>query len=305
MPRDIFDSIVVGGGPAGLSAAIYLGRFLRKTVVIDGGSGRSTGRQVNENYFGFPRGVRASRLRELGTAQAERFGVRFVAGTIASAALKNDLFVVEGDCGKWRGRTLIVASGVTDVWPTFPRVERHIGKSLFWCITCDGFRTRGRRLVLVGADDEAAITARQFLAFTRDILFIEEKVGDDNAISSRQAAAMRKQGIQIVEGRIERVIGRAGNLTAVEVEGQRYDADLIFSLLGSVPNSQLAAQLGALLDSSGFINITNEQRTNVPGLYAAGDVTGPYAHQVSSAVHEGAMAGQAANFDLYAANQKA
>ena len=304
MSRETFDSIVVGGGPAGLSAAIYLGRFLRKTVVIDNSSGRSSGRQVNENYFGFPRGVRASHLRQLGYAQAGRFGVRFVEGTVAAAAVKNDLFVLDGDCGRWRARTLVVASGVTDVWPTFPNVERHIGKSLFWCITCDGFRTRDRKLVLVGADDEAAVTARQFLAYTKDILFIEERVGEESAIGSKQMAAMRKQGIRVVGGRIEKVRGGAGKLTAVEVDSERYEADLIFSLLGSIPNSQLAAQLGALLDERGYVNITDEQRTNVPRLYAAGDVTGPYAHQVSSAVHEGAMAGQAANFDLYAENQK-
>lgn len=304
MPREVFDSIVVGGGPAGLSAAIYLGRFLRKTVVIDNGAGRSSGPQLNENYFGFPRGVKASRLRELGRSQAERFGVHFATGTVASAAMQGDLFVLNGDCGRWRGRTLILASGVTDVWPTFPGVQRHIGRSLFWCITCDGFRTRGKKLVLVGADKEAAVTARQFLVYTDDILFVEETVEGDNALASRQLASMRKQGIEVVQGRVERTVGGAGRLRAVEVNGERYPADIIFSLLGSVPNSQLAAQLGALLDQRGYVNITSEQRTNVPRLFAAGDVTGRHAHQVSSAVHEGAMAGQAANFDLYAEFQK-
>jgi thioredoxin reductase (NADPH) len=304
VPREIFDSIVVGSGPAGLSAAVYLGRFLRKTVVIDNNEGRSSGSQLNENYLGFPRGVRAERLRDLGQRQARRFGVRFVSGTISSAAVDKDQFVVSGDCGKWRGRTLILASGVTDVWPTFPRVERHIGRSLFWCITCDGFRTWGKKLVLIGADDEAAVTALQFLAFTRDILFVEETVEGENAISAKQSREMKRQGIKVVQGRIERAVGGAARLSAITVNGERYPAEIIFSLLGSVPNSQLAAQLGALLDERGFVNITSEQRTNVPRFYAAGDITGPYAHQVSSAVHEGAMAGQAANFDLYAEFQK-
>jgi thioredoxin reductase (NADPH) len=304
VPREIFDSIVVGGGPAGLSAAIYLGRFLRKTVVIDSGEGRSSGSQINENYLGFPRGVRAARLRELGQQQARRFDVRIVRGTIGSAAFSGGEFVLSGDCGQWRGRTLIIASGVTDVWPTFPGVERHVGRSLFWCITCDGFRTRGKKLVLIGADEEAAVTARQFRAYTSDILFVEERLDGDSSIGPKQMRAMKQQGIEVVQGRVDRVFGRAGRLREVEVNGERFPAEILFSLLGSVPNSQLAAQLGALLDEGKYINITSEQRTNVPRLYAAGDVTGPNAHQVSSAVHEGAMAGQAANFDLYAEVQQ-
>ena len=90
----------------------------------------------------------------------------------------------------------------------------------------------------------------------------------------------------------------------VIVNGERYEADLLFSLLGAVPNSALAAQLGVLLDEKKYVCIDDEQRTNVPRVYAAGDVTGPYAHQVSSAVHEGAMAGQTANYELYAEFQK-
>ncbi|MGI8729809.1 MAG: NAD(P)/FAD-dependent oxidoreductase [Solirubrobacteraceae bacterium] len=300
MTKKLFDSIIVGGGPAGLSAAVYLGRFLRETVVIDGGAGRSSGPQINENYLGFPRGIKASKLRQLGRQQAERFNVKFVSGTASVATREKDGFTLSGDCGEWRARTIILASGVTDVWPSFPGVERYIGKSLFWCITCDGFRTRGKRLLLIGADDEAAITACQFLTFTDKLLFVAAATGDSNAISKKQLKSLADQSIAVVDGAIERVKGVGGQVNEVVIAGKSHKVDLIFSLFGEVPNSQLAAQLGVLLDEKGYVKITDEQRTNVAGVYAAGDLSGPYAHQVSSAVHEGATAAQAINYDLYA-----
>ena len=297
--RELCDAVIVGAGPAGLSAAVYLGRFLRRTVVLDGGEGRSAGRQLNENYLGFPRGVRASRLRELGRRQAERFGVVFVEGNVTTGACEDDHFVLEGDCGAWRGRTAILATGVTDVWPAFPNVERYIGRSLFWCITCDGFRTRGKRTVLVGATDEAVTTACQFLVYNDKLTFISVKTSDESAISREKLDSLHENGIEVVEGAIERVTGPRGMVKQVIVDGEPYEAEILFSLLGSTPSSGLAAQLGVLLDETGYVRIDKEQRTNVRRVYAAGDVTGPYAHQVSSAVHEGAMAAQAANYDLY------
>jgi thioredoxin reductase (NADPH) len=100
------------------------------------------------------------------------------------------------------------------------------------------------------------------------------------------------------------VEGARGMVRRAWVNGERHDVDLIFSLLGQVPNSRLAASLGALLDERGYVRIDAEQRTNVPCVYAAGDVTGPYAHQVAAAVHEGATAATTANWDLYPAHQK-
>lgn len=296
--------MIVGGGPAGLSAAVYLGRFLRETVVIDAGGGRSSGPQINENYLGFPRGIRADKLRQLGRKQAERFNVKFVAGAVSDATREDDCFTFKGDFGRLRGRTIILANGVTDVWPSFPGVDRYVGKSLFWCITCDGFRTRGKRVLLIGADDEAATTACQFLNFTDKLLFVATATGESISISEKQLKSLAEQSIAVVDGTIEEVRGKLGMVSKVVVAGESHKVDLIFSLLGQVPNSQLAAQLGVLLDEGGYVKITDEQRTNVPGVYAAGDLSGPYAHQVSSAVHEGAMAGQAVNYDLYAGFQQ-
>lgn len=304
MAERIFDSIILGGGPAGLSAAVYLGRFLRRVVVIDSDSGRSTGPQLNENYLGFPKGIKASRLRELGRRQAERFGAEFVQGSIHTGVREKDSFLLTGDCGEWRGRSVIIATGVTDIWPGFPYVHRYIGRSLFWCITCDGHRTRDQRTLLIGAEDEAVTTACQFLRFTKKLTFAATGAGDGTGVSPAGLEQLKENGIAVVEGVVERVTGSGGQVTRAFINGQLIETDLIFSLLGSVPNSSLAAQLGVILDKRGSICIDDEQRTNVPNVYAAGDVTGSYAHQVTSAVHEGATAAQTANYELYEDFQK-
>lgn len=299
MAERVWDCVIIGGGPAGLSAAVYLGRFLRSTLVLDTGEGRSSGPQLNENYLGFPRGVRAARLRELGRRQAERFGVRFEQATVTHLVRTEGGFRLSNDSATWHTRTVILATGVTDIWPSFPRVQRYVGRSLFWCITCDGFRARGRRLALIGGSDEAVTTACQFLRYTDQILFIDVSLDGGPTISATKQADLDTNRIRLVRGAIDRVDGRAGIVRRITVDGETHEVDLIFSLLGAVPNTVLAAQAGAVLDPASYLCIDGNQRTNVPGFYAAGDITGPYAHQVSSAVHEGAMAAQTVNYDLY------
>src|SRR6188508_1779275 len=150
-----WDCIIVGAGPAGLSAAVYMGRFRRRTLVLDSGDGRWSYGQVNENYLGFPRGVSARRLHALGRAQAERFGVVIRDAAVTAVAPRGAGYHVRYHGGQAEARTLIWAAGVRDLWPSFPGVRRLVGKHLFWCIVCDGWRTLGKRVVVLGNTDKA------------------------------------------------------------------------------------------------------------------------------------------------------
>jgi thioredoxin reductase (NADPH) len=295
--------IVIGGGPAGLSAAIYAARANRSVLIIDRGEGRSTSHEVNENYLGFPRGIAARELRRKGMMQAKRFGAEAAAGTVTRIKRERGLFVVRAGRRLHRGRTLILATGVVDHFPHIPNADRYVGRSLFWCIVCDGWKARGKRVVLVGNDDEAATTALQFLNFTDRITMVTNQ--RRCAVSARKLRAMERAGIDLRQGLIVAAGGRGRMLRWLEMDdGKRVALDLVFSMQGSRPASDLARGM-RVKRKDGYVVVDKEQRTSVRGVYAAGDVTKQHAHQVVTAAHEGATAGQTANYDLYRPEQRA
>jgi thioredoxin reductase (NADPH) len=299
----VYDCLIIGGGPAGLSAAIYMGRFLRSTLVIDSGKGRSTFEQVNDNYLGFPNGVKVKELRELGQQQAQRFGAEFLDSEVERLEAQGSEFVAHTPSGEFRGRTVILCCGVRDIWPSVPGVLDHVGKTLFWCITCDGFRAINKHVVLFGQDDDAATTACQFQLYTKEIVFIAAPGKVD--CSDANVQDLESHGIPILEGELERFEGTPDKITGVTLkDGRHFPADVAFSLLGCIPNNKLAVDLGVGCDKAGYVMVDDEGYTSVPGVFCAGDLSKMHTHQVVSAAHEGAEAGQTANYYLYAGYQK-
>ena len=175
-----------------------------------------------------------------------------------------------------------------------------------WCITCDGWKTRGKRVAVVGATDEAVTTCMQFRNFTHDLTFITNRaVGASAHLSARSLRRLSDAGVPLVEGQIARLEGDGGMMRAVRMkDGRTIDADIMVSEQGSRPNCAIATDAGVALTADGYIKVDSEQRTNVSRVYAAGDVTKVFAHQIATAVHEGATAAQAANYDLYGAEQR-
>jgi thioredoxin reductase (NADPH) len=298
-----WDCVVVGGGPAGLSAAIYMGRFRRRTLVVDAGDGRWSYGQVNQNYLGFPAGVGAERLHRLGRLQAERFGVRFLAGTVRRIARAREGYLLNVGTRALRARTVVWATGVRDHWPEFPGVRHLVGRRLFWCIVCDGWRTLRRRLLVLGNDDAAARTTLQFLTYTRDVTLLVDPGRVRLSGLSRQRLA--EQGILVRRGRIRSARVRAGECVEVRLaDGERLRPAYVFSLLGSTARTAELRRLGLALTRKGHVPVDDKNRTRLPHLFAAGDVTDRHSHQVVTAAHEGAMAAQAANQVLYPPAQK-
>lgn len=302
----MYDALILGGGPAGLSAAVYLARFTRRTLVLDAGEGRSSFAQVNDNYLGFPEGVTTRELRALGRRQAERFGAEFRECRVERIErIEGGGFRVHTTEGNFEGRTILFATGVTDIWPDVPGIKDWIGRQVFWCITCDGHRTKNQTLVCVGNTDEAAVTTLQFLLFTKKISLVADP--DKIRFSDEKRADLAAHGISILLARPERLDLCPENrrITALCLDdGTRLACDMIFSLLGVRPNTQLARELGVALDEEGYIVIDEEGYTSIPGVFAAGDLTRMYTQQVASAVHAGAEAAQTMNYYLYADYQK-
>jgi thioredoxin reductase (NADPH) len=303
-----YDCAIIGGGPAGLSAAIYMGRMRRSVVVIDDDKGRSNWHQVNRNYLGFVDGIHARSLREVGEKQASKYGVRFLPARATTASYVGEegpdrIFTIETNDGIVRARTLILCTGVKDRFPEFDGSEECIGQSMFWCIICDGYESIGKKIVVLGHNERAASLALQLKVFTDDITLVswDEPFNLEESIFGR----LREHNIPTHDSGCNLFTCSQGQLETIKLEnGTELELDMVFVAQWIEPNTQLAQQLDVYLDQHGYIVADAEQCTNVGGVYAAGDVTKLNNHQITSAVHEGGMAAAAANYYLYEDWQK-
>lgn len=238
-------------------------------------------------------------LSERGHRQAERFGARILTTEVTDLGRGGELFVAHTASGIFRARAVILATGVSDRWAEFPGYEAYIGRSMHWCIVCDGFEMQGKRILVVGNDDHAAEMATQLMRFAEQVTLL---TNDDHVGIPRPALhRLERDGIPVV---VDRLVGaRArdhGFFAAVLLAGgDEIEIDHLFSAQGAVPNTGLARSLGVALNEEEYIKVDTEARTSVPGVYAAGDVTRLFSHQIATAVHEGATAATALNYALY------
>ena len=294
-----YEVLVIGGGPAGLSAALYLARYDREVALFDTGHGRSNWHQTNFNYLGFPGGVAIRDLVALGLEQIMAYPqVTRHPHRVEHLRRENGGFVASGQAGTWRAPAVILCSGVVDHWPHFEDWQEYVGRSMFWCITCDGYSSRGMRIVVVGDTDDAGATARQLLRFTDKVLVLTNS--RNHTVSEKEQALLAEMQIPFIHDCIDRVEGQHGQFEALYTErGQCIELDRLFNQQGATPRSDLAVAVGVEVTPAGYIIVDTEQKTNVPGFYAAGDVTYLHSHQVTTAVHEGGQAASAANYNLY------
>ncbi|MBP7967594.1 NAD(P)/FAD-dependent oxidoreductase [Candidatus Woesebacteria bacterium] len=303
--KKLYDCVVIGGGPAGLSAAIYLARFNRSVLVIDKHDGRSSYAQKNENYLGFPSGITARELCMRGRKQAEKYGAQIASDNIISVNNTKEGFVCKSEKASYSSRILILAMGVTDLFPHIGDWQHFVGRSLFWCITCDGHKAINKKILVIGQDDEAASTALQFLNFTKDICFVTNIHKGKETISEIWIRRFKKLNIPYYTQNIVDIKGTRGYIKEIKLEnGTKISAELVFNQQGAIPNYELAQKLDLKLTKDKCICVDSEQRTSLPFIYAAGDITSLHSHQIVTAVHEGSMAAQAANYDLYEEYQK-
>jgi len=323
------DVLVVGGGPAGLSAALYLARYARSVAIFDTARGRSSWPQRNRNYLGFPNGVTPQELKarayeqlanyphvsvvtaevcDLRRAGPDRLVARtearpdteLVAGSSAgpdTGSTPDGGRQEFGDEQEWQARAVVLATGVEDFYPRFSDWSSYVGHSIHWCITCDGYETRGRRVVVLGDDDQSACEAMQLHRFTDQVTLLTGTSAP--ALSSLWRDRLAAAEIDLVEDELRNAEGSEGQLSALMLgDGSQLPLDALFVPQQAAPRVQLARQIGVDL-AEDYITVDSEQRTSQPRVYAAGDVTRVHSHQVSAAVHEGAQAASAANSDLY------
>lgn len=334
---------MIGGGPAGLSAAVVLGRLRRSVVVIDDRAGRSLWWQVTRNYLGFPDGVEANELRRLGRVQAARYGTRFVEGTATRIRPDGTTFIVDlaprrpddpaagsivpGDEANvarerrlgeqlgegWlvapaaiRARSVVVATGVRDDFPEFPGRDSCVGRSLFWCIVCDGYEASARAVAVLGSSSEAIETAFGLRQFSDAVSLVTGSNRGD-AIPAALRGDLETAGVAVFDGRavdFEHDDGQIRQIRLDDGAARTLDVEMVFAVGDKRPRSDIAAEAGAAANELGYLIVDEAGATSVDGLFAAGDVSAPHGHQVSAAVHEGATVGTAVNYRLYGELQR-
>ena len=267
------DCLIVGGGPAGLTAAIYAARFRLRTVVIEAGDSRAALIPRTRNHAGFPGGISGAELLERMRRQAVEYGVEVRRGRVgAIEGGAGDFSARLPDSASVRARAVILATGVSNHRPDID-AELHdaaLRRGLLrYCPVCDGFEVTDQAVAVIAAGARAVKEATFLRAYTARVTVIGP--AGDAGLDAAQLAALAAIGVAVVAGPARFV--RAGpNGLAVEAGGRPLAVDAAYAALGSTVHSDLAAALGARLTEEGCVIVDAHQRTSVPGLYAAGDV---------------------------------
>ncbi|URM33203.1 NAD(P)/FAD-dependent oxidoreductase [Cytobacillus firmus] len=285
-----YDCLIVGGGIAGLQAAIQLGRYKHKVLVLDSNDGRSVICKNYHNILGYPDGVSGPELRELGKKHAESLGVEFVHEKVERAEKAEGGFVVSAESGnKYSGKRILLATGVMDRMPPLPEMMPCLGISVYVCPDCDGYEVKDKRTIVLGSGNAGANMALTLSYWTNDLVFInhEKKVPDQEFLEK-----MREKNIEYVDEAIDKVLAEDDTFNGVRLEsGKEITGERGFIAFGGNEiKSGLAQQLGAeRLENKHILTDPRSKMTSVQNVWAAGDVAA-HSEQVTIAMGEGAQA---------------
>lgn len=278
--------LVIGAGPAGLTAATYLARFRRRVLVADGGDPRAGWIPVSHNMPGFPEGITGAQILDRMREQAEEYGAVIEPGRVKDLTSAGPNFVATLNGRRLQIRAVLLATGVVDHHPDLPGVERAIQRSLIRiCPICDGFEAVDRAVAVIGRDDKGVREAAFLRTYSDRVTLIH--TGPPDALTEREA--LNRLGVTLVETTIDNVKIRGDRVTALGWGGRLQSFDVVYSALGTSPHAALAEGLGADLDESGRLVVNLHQATSIPGLYAAGDVVRGL-NQIAVATAEAAVA---------------
>lgn len=289
--------IIVGGGLAGLSAAIYLGRALRDVLIIDAGESLAIWEPEVQNYLGFPECIDGRELLKRGREQALRYGAELVHEEVDHLSRENGVFEIRARKANFRAQRLLLATGVYHLPPKIPCVNECVGKSMFFCKDCDGYRVQDKRVIIAGHNNDAVDYSLGIMLYTECVTLLTN--GETPHWDETHDGWLREYHVPIHHEKITQVEHHDGQMRSVTLaSGEKIAVDCLFTTRGDVFHNSLARQLGASLDSEGQVIVDKEQRTSIPGLYAAGCVT-PANCQMIIAAGDGATAAQAINRDLF------
>jgi thioredoxin reductase (NADPH) len=297
MPAEtLLDCLIVGGGPAGLTAAIYLARFRRNFVLADAGASRAALIPCTHNYPGFPDGLSGAELLARLRAQAERYGVMPLRANVSALERDETGFVANAGSEIIRARKVLLATGIVDRQPMLPHLREIIYRGeIRLCPICDGYEVIGRSVAVLGPIEEAAKKLLFLGCYTSDLVLLP--IGADMTLGESEEKALRALGIPfppepVIDLRVE-----GDEITAILQSGRERRVDVLYPALGSDARSELLVRLGGKVSDTGCIVTDEHQQSSIPGLYAAGDVVNAL-DQIAVATAHAAIAATAIHNSL-------
>jgi thioredoxin reductase len=305
MRSDAFDVAIVGGGPAGLSAALVLGRSCRRVIVCDHGKPRNYAARAVHGYLGLD-GIEPAELRRRAREQCARYDVQFLDGEVITARREDEeqqtpFQLILKDGSLVRARKLLLATGVEDNLPPIPSIDDFYGISVHHCPYCDAWEHRGKHLVAFGTGPSVIELAVMLRNWSSQVTACTH--GHD--LSEKDQTRLRTCGIQHCEQVVTGLVGSNGTLEAIRfAAGESLDCDAIFFSSSQGQRSTLPLMLGCQCDHDGLVVSKKKQGSGVPGLFLAGDADGDVQFAIVAAA-EGAIAATAINRELQEENETA
>lgn len=293
------DCLVIGAGPAGLTAAIYLARFHLDILVVDSGNGRATMIPCSRNHAGYPDGISGKELIGLMKEQAQRYGAKIVDGFVSRLHRDEEcaLFEAEWGSGLVRARSVLLATGVSNRRPPMDEAlhDDALARGLIrYCPICDGYEVTDKKVGVLGSGRHGVAEAVFLRAYTADVTLI----APDKAlnVSSVDRLALEGAGIETVDGPAEAVAIAQDSITVDTAEGH-FTFDSVYPALGSDVHCQLAEMVGARMGDDSCVGVDAHMRTSVDRVYAAGDLVIGL-DQISNAMGQGGIAATTIRNDL-------
>lgn len=301
---DRYEAAIVGGGPAGLTAAIWLARYMHSVVLVDSGDPRNWETRGINGFLGLP-SIRPPDLRERGREECRQYGVELVDAIVVVAerhSAEHFTLVLE-DSRRIDASRLLLAIGIRDVWPEIPGLARVYGENAHVCPDCDGYESRDKKVVVIGRGRKAVGMALDLTTWTRDIIICTNGAPAE-LDRSEYCEKLDALNIPVLTEPILRISSSEGYIHCLQLgDGMQLDADKIFFAIGQYPADDLGAQLGCARDDEGHIVVDEHYHTSVHNVFAAGDIV-PGPQLAISGAGDGAIAALALHKSLTPAARK-